>query len=121
MTRKDPAERLAARRERAERSVRAVGYWMPELLAAALSAAAAVWVWPGTWLAWPLWALAVLALARIPARPLLTRWRAHRNARATASNAGPPLLTDHPDRPVNAADDHAPRPAGRATDWEASA
>lgn len=101
------ADRLAARRARAERSVRAVGYWTPELLGAGVAAAGALLVWPG---AWPLWVMAGLLLARIPARPLLARWRTHR---ATAHTSDPRLLTHHHDD--NRRNDQS------GTDWEATA
>lgn len=73
-------ERVAARRARAQRVVKAVGWWTPELVIAALTAALAAWWWPG----W--WAVTAALLLRIPAAPLWRRWRAHRTTRAS----GPP-------------------------------
>lgn len=107
MTRNDhtgPAARLEARRARTERAVRVVGHWTPELLGAALAAAGAVWIWPG------MWAAVVLLLARIPAHPLLTRWRAHRAKNATRR----PLLTDNHPTDTN-------HRSAADTDWEATA
>lgn len=104
MTRDDPMARVAARRALTERAVRFVGHWSPELLGAALAAAAAHWLWSGWWV------VAAMLLASIPGRPLIARWRAY-CAKKFPRHA---LLTD-------TRTDRTNDPAAADTDWEASA